>query len=190
MREFRPATWFGEQLLQEWGHWCIQHLEAFGSGGGATAGGDGGERRMTRAAGDYSDPVLAELISTELASELHQTIHLRIADRPAIDRRVAIMRYVGKPMKLDEFGGEPVIWRGEIDIGTAVRPVIEFPEPELLATICVPVEAASLSRELGLTPEQVREATRRLRALAVKAHRSYEVIRRARANENRRRKAA
>lgn len=184
MREFRPATWFGEQLLQEWGRWCIQYLETFGSGGGATAGGDGGERRMTRAAGDYSDPVLAELISTEIASGLNQTIHLQIAGSRAIDRRVAMLRYVGKPIKLAEYGDEPVIWKGEVEIGTAIRPVIEFPEPLLLKTVCVPVDPnpTAIGRELSLTPEQVREATRRLRALAVKAYRS--------ANANKRRKAA
>ena len=182
MRQFRPATWFGEQLLQQWGHWCIQHLETFGFGGGSDA--DGGERRLTRAAGDYSDPVLAKIISTEIASGLSQTIHLQIAGRPAIERRVAMLRYVGRPATLPERGGEPVTWRGEITIGSGVSATIEFPEPAFLDTVCVPVgdDPAAIGRELGLTAEQVREATRRLRALALKAFR--------RNNENKRRKAA
>lgn len=182
MRQFKPSTWFGEQLLQQWGHWCIQHLETFGFGGGGDA--SDSDRRMTRAAGDYSDPVLAKIISTELVGGLSQTIHLQIADAPALDRRVAIMRYVGKPAKLAERGGEPVTWFGEITIGSGVRGKIEFPEPPFLDTVCIPVgdDPAAIGRELGLTAEQVREATRRLRALALKAFR--------RANDNKRRKAA
>jgi len=182
MREFKPSTWFGEQLLQQWGHWCIQHLETFGFGAGGEP--DGGERRITRAAGDYSDPVLAKIMSTELASGLSQTIHLQIADRPALDRRVAMLRYVGKPMQLAERGGEPVVWFGEITIGRGAKGKIEFPQPPFLDTVCIPVgdDPAAIGRELGLTAEQVREATRRLRALALKAFR--------RVNDNKRRKAA
>ena len=181
MREIRPSTWLGERLLQEWGQWCVQYLETFGCGAGQS-GGDGGERRATRAPGDYSDPVLAGIISTEIASGLHQSLHLQIAERPSIDRRVAVLRYVGKPVKLPEWGGEPVVWRGEIEIGTTRRVLIEFPEPLLLKTVCVPIDddsPTSIGRELGLTAEQVREATRRLRALAVKVYRRANVKRKA-----------
>lgn len=172
MRELKPSTWFGEQLLQGWGHWCIQYLETFGSGGGAQAGGDS-DRRSTRAPGDHSDPVLAELISTEIAHALNQTLHLQIAETKQLDRRVAMLRYVGKPLKLPEFGGEAVIWRGVIEIGGGVKATLEFPEPQMLRAVCVPQDPnpASIGRELGVSAEDVREATRRLRTLAVKTYR-------------------
>lgn len=191
VRELKPSTWFGESLLQEWGQWCIQYLESFGHGGGAGAGRDDA-RLGKRAPGDHSDPVLAEIIGTEILGGFSQTLHLRIAERPAIDRRVAILRYVGKPMRLPEWGGEDVIWRGGIEIGGAARgertwePVIEFPEPQMLKTMCAPPQSPeSIGRELEVTAAEVREATRRLRALAVK------VFRRANAErKNVKRKAA
>jgi hypothetical protein len=180
MRGFKASTWLGERLLQEWGHWCVQYLETFGCGCGATSG--EGDRRPERAPGDYSNPVLAGLIGSEIASGLNQTIHLLIAERSGIDRRVALLRYVGRPTKATMRGGEPVIWRGEVPIGGGHRAVIEFPEPALLQSECVPVtdtSPAALGRELGVSAEQVREATRRLRTLAVKAYRRANVHKRA-----------
>ena len=178
----RPSTWFGETLLQEWGQWCVQYLESFGHGGGAMAGRDDGPRGK-RTAGDHSDPVLAELIGTEIMGGFSQTLHLRIAERPAVDRRVAVFRYVGRPMRLPEWGGEPVVWKGEIEIGGGRRETLEFPEPEALTTVCVPpdarVSAEHIGRELGITAMEVREATRRLRALAVRVHRRANVKRKA-----------
>ena len=184
----KASTWLGERLLQEWGHWCIQYLESFGTGGGAMAGRDDGARRGKRAPGDHSDPVLAELIGTEIMGGLSQTIHLRIAERRSVDRRVAMLRYVGKPVKLPEWGGspvtapEPVIWRGEVSIGGGRRGLIEFPEPEMLKAVCIPpdnVSPENIGRELGVTATEVREATRRLRAMAVNVYRSMNVKRKA-----------
>jgi hypothetical protein len=182
VREPKASTWLGERLLQEWGHWCIQYLESFGTGGGAMAGRDDGARRGKRAPGDHSDPVLAELIGTEIMGGLSQTIHLRIAERRAVDRRVAMLRYVGKPAKLPEWGGEPVIWKGEVPIGGGAKGLIEFPEPEMLASVCTPpgdVSPENIGRELGVTATEVREATRRLRAMAVNVYRSMNVKRKA-----------
>lgn len=179
MREIRPSTWFGESLLVEWGHWCIQYLESFGHGGGAGAGGDE-VRCGKRAPGDHGDPVLAELIGTEMLGAFNQTLHLRIAERPAIDRRVALLRYVGKPLKLPERGGEPVIWKGEITIGAGAKALIEFPEPQMLTSMCAPpLSPASIGTEIGVTATEVREATRRLRALAVRVYRRTNVKRKA-----------
>lgn len=91
MSEPNKVMSIGRALLTAWGYWLEEKGSARGYGGGV----DNAFDRIRRGNDSHSDPVLSELIATEMDLQAKaQKVDSILRTRPTLERAIANARYI------------------------------------------------------------------------------------------------